>query len=830
MDMTKNTKTSRPVRKASTGLTIDQKLDLIGASLAFIGIALFLTLLSPSNSVLSNPLVKLLRQAFGWGAYGIPLGMVALGGWLLARRFGDEWWQPSAEQWIGSGLLYSVGLVWLHLGRTWQTGASLQNIAQLGEGGGWLGAALLGWLVEKFDWAGSVALLCAWLVLALLLTFNWSLQHWVEWALARLQSQTEHPRPSSPKVPNRTAITPAAAPQRPARQLTLPKPVTTPAQPPTATAKPAVGNKARPTPPIDPAPANASSKPAESTPTITSDLPKQTWELPNPATLLEPGREVDSDDRLNIERAKLIEKTLDAFDAPGTVIEINPGPTLTQFGIEPQYLNLRNGKRVKVKVNKLVSLADDLALALAAPSVRIQAPVPGKGYVGIEVPNADGALVSLRDVLETPEFRKIQSPLAIALGQNVSGAPICVDLASMPHLLIAGTTGSGKSVCVNAIVAALLLTNPPDQLKFIMVDPKRVELTGYNGIPHLLTPVVTDLERVVPTLQWVTREMDSRYSKFAQHGARNIQDFNHKAASINEKPVPFLVVIIDELADLMMLVPEETEKIIARLAQMARATGIHLIIATQRPSVDVVTGLIKANLPTRIAFAVATSIDSRVILDTPGAEKLLGKGDLLYITSSEPQPIRAQGVYVSDAEINRIVKHWKDALRAAQLAAKPTTSATANTVPPTPSRQNAPPAHSTATTNNPPRPPAKPIQSGEPVIWGNQPPAATPVPPSPRSESLWAEMAALENAPTAQDEMYNDAVVVVRQMRKASISLLQRHLRVGYTRAAKLVDLLEENGVVGPAKPGAQQREVLGLDPLITHHNPTTETTHETDH
>jgi S-DNA-T family DNA segregation ATPase FtsK/SpoIIIE len=304
-------------------------------------------------------------------------------------------------------------------------------------------------------------------------------------------------------------------------------------------------------------------------------------------------------------------------------------------------------------VSKITSLADDLALALAAARIRIQAPVPGKGYIGIEVPNRQVALVSLREVLFSSAYENLDSPLKMALGKDVAGKAVAADLTAMPHLLIAGTTGAGKSVCINDILACFLLNMTPDDLRLILVDPKRVELTGYNGIPHLLSPVIVDAEHVVGALQWMMREMDSRYRKFSETGTRNIADFNALCEKTAQKKLPYLVVVIDELADLMMLAPDETERTITRLAQLARATGIHLIIATQRPSTDIFTGLIKANFPARIAFAVASSVDSRVILDQPGAERLLGRGDMLFQAPDAAAPVRIQTAFISDLEINR---------------------------------------------------------------------------------------------------------------------------------------------------------------------------------
>jgi S-DNA-T family DNA segregation ATPase FtsK/SpoIIIE len=316
------------------------------------------------------------------------------------------------------------------------------------------------------------------------------------------------------------------------------------------------------------------------------------------------------------------------------VVEINRGPAITQFGVEPLFVETRSG-RMKVRVNKIASLVDDLALALAAPRIRIQAPVPGHSYVGIEVPNDEMTLVALRDILESEPFQRNKNPLKFALGRDVTGHPINTTLENMPHLLIAGTTGSGKSVCVNSILTCFLMNNTPDDLRLILVDPN-VKLTGYNGIPHLLSRS-REMDRVIGALQWMTREMDKRYHMFAKVGARNITDYNARMKLQGTKKLPFLVVVIDELADLMMIAPGETEQTITRLAQLARATGIHMILATQRPSVDVVTGLIKANFPARIAFAVASNTDSRVILDQP-VRNIARRGDMLFQAPDAPAP------------------------------------------------------------------------------------------------------------------------------------------------------------------------------------------------
>jgi S-DNA-T family DNA segregation ATPase FtsK/SpoIIIE len=359
--------------------------------------------------------------------------------------------------------------------------------------------------------------------------------------------------------------------------------------------------------------------------------------------------------------------------------------------------------------------------------------------------------VVLSEIIESQAFQKIRSPLRCGLGKDVTGRPVVADLSTMPHLLIAGTTGSGKSVCINAIIASLLLQHTPDDLKFLMVDPKRVELTGYEGIPHLLAKVVVEMERVTSALQWVLREMDGRYQRFSEARATHIRDYNENIVPRSgSKKLPYIVVVIDELADLMMMAPQETERSICRIAQMARATGIHIVIATQRPSVDVVTGLIKANFPARIAFNVASQVDSRVILDAPGAEQLLGRGDMLFLPPDAPTPMRLQGAFVSDDELRRLVQFWKEQGRPGAI------------------------------------PSEKPIQ-----------------------QPLWEEMRQAEQAAEFEDDLLPDVIELVLREQRASISLLQRKLRIGYTRASRIMDILEEHNVVGPQPPGGQAREVF---------------------
>ncbi|HLV34893.1 MAG TPA: DNA translocase FtsK, partial [Spirillospora sp.] len=582
----------------------------------------------------------------------------------------------------------------------------------------------------------------------------------------------QRPAASTARVTHESAQPSAAAPQR--QPIVFRDTTDDQNGHSTATSQPA----ARPQPAPSPAFARPAGPPAAAPP----PRKRRDWKLPDYRALLSAGSESDFDREVLLRQARTIEETLQSFGAPGRVVEVNTGPVITQFGVEPDYLVSRSGKKSRVKVGAIAQLDKDLQLALGAKSIRIEAPVPGKGYVGIEVPNEEASIVSLRDVMESEQFQKIKakSALSLALGQSVDGTPVSADLAIMPHLLIAGTTGSGKSVLVNAIISCLLINNPPDRVKFIMVDPKRVELTGYNGIPHLVAPVVVDLERTVGVLKWVTREMDERYKQFSNAGARNIEDFN-KHLPPDREPMPYIVVIIDELADLMMMAPDETERVITRIAALARATGIHLVIATQRPSVDVVTGLIKANFPARIAFAVAGGVDSRVILDQPGAERLLGRGDMLYLSGNSPAPLRLQGVWVSEQEINNITRYWK--------------------------RQNAdqPEPHiikSLAVDDEVEE--AREVQPASSNRFAEQAQAA-----------FWDvdddddDLDLHDRVKDERDELYDQAVEMVRRLNKASVSLLQRRLRIGFTRAARLIDMMEAEGIVGPAQEGSKPREVL---------------------
>lgn len=465
------------------------------------------------------------------------------------------------------------------------------------------------------------------------------------------------------------------------------------------------------------------------------------WEYP-PLSLLSdnPGAKAERGDIKKV--ASTIEKTLESFGIEARVAEVNLGPAVTQYALEIA---------LGTKVSKITSLANDLALATEAPTgqIRIEAPIPGRNLIGIEIPNRSLEVVTFRTMLAAQAMQKSKSKLTVSLGLDVSGAPLAVDIAKMPHVLIAGTTGSGKSVLINDFISSLLFRASPQEVRLILIDPKRVEFTGYNGIPHLLTPVIVEPEKILSALKWAMGEMDKRYKLFAERGVRNIEGYNELSGF---QALPYIVVVVDELADLMMFAPVEVEDAIARLAQMARATGIHLVIATQRPSVNVITGLIKANIPARIAFNVSSMIDSRVILDSPGAEKLLGRGDMLYIPPDQAKPTRIQAAYLSEKEVKKLVDFLKSKNYPVQYTEEVTTQPLA-------------------------------LKNGK----GN---------------------ASAAQAPDGKDGQIQEAIRVVCQFNTASASFLQRKMSIGYARAARILDQLEEMGVVGPGE-GSKPRDVL---------------------
>ncbi len=464
-----------------------------------------------------------------------------------------------------------------------------------------------------------------------------------------------------------------------------------------------------------------------------------------PLNLLLQDRTTLPDEAEHHQTADLIKQTLGEFGIPAEVRGYRVGPTVTQYAVEPGFIEKvstdGNSSWQKVRVSQISALARDLALALSAERLRIEAPVPGQSFVGIEVPNEHGSVVRLRSILESAEFNKLDSPLSVALGRDVSGQPVAADLARMPHLLVAGTTGSGKSVCIAALTMCLVMNNTPEDLRLAMLDPKMVELVRFNGLPHLLGKVETKTDRMLGVLRWALAEMDARYRLLESVHARDLISYNKRQQRKKQPTLPRIVILIDELADLMMSAPDQTEHSLVRLAQLARATGIHLVVATQRPSVDVLTGLIKANFPARISFTVASSIDSRVILDTNGAETLLGRGDMLFLNPEVGNPMRTQGVMITDHEVEHVISFWN------KLA------------------------------------------------------------PTEEMDAPWESL--LEADENEGDKLVDRATEIVRKTQHASASMLQRRLRIGYPRAARLIDELEELGVVGPSQGGGREREVL---------------------
>ncbi len=684
--------------------------NALGLAALVLALLTLLALLNLSHGRWLDLWVVVLRRLFGLG--GAFLMVLALGGLGIGGLYGATG-RPLRLPWgrviaLEVAALATCGLLSLLQGH---------RPLQVEQG---LGGGMVGWgLVEVLDLTLSRA--GTWLVLSLAwlggLVYGTGLGGWV----ARWRRRKG--RSPSPPLPEPAAVSvdpapEAEAPAAPRRSRRKARPA----------AKPSL-------------PLHIADPREERAPAVARDE-----RLP-PLDLLQPERSYRPDERTISQNAGLIEKTLAEFGIPAKVVHVQVGPTVTLYAVEPGYVEKEGAEgevqRQKVRVAQISALRRDLALALSAQRLRIQAPVPGRPYVGIEVPNAKAAVVRLRPLLESEAFYRMGSPLALALGRDVSGRPVVADLGKMPHLLIAGTTGSGKSVCISAITTCLVMNNTPEDLRLVMIDPKMVELVRFNGLPHLIGKVETDLERILGVLRWAVAEMDRRYKLLEEARARDIRAYNLKMRRKKQPPLPFIVLLIDELADLMMTAPDETERALVRLAQMARATGIHLVVATQRPSTDVVTGLIKANFPARMAFAVASGVDSRVILDTPGAEHLLGRGDMLFLPPDAPAPIRAQGAWVSDREVERVISFWRQ---------------------------------------------AHPEEEDEAPPW----------------ETLLQQQGALEG----HDPLIAEAARLVIRTQRASTTMLQRRLRVGYPRAARIMEELERLGVVSP--PGERrEREVL---------------------
>lgn len=701
--------------------------DLAALLLAAATLVTILGLAGLTQGQLIDRWANWLWRWLGYGAALIPIGMAAGAAFLFLRRMGRPWNLPWARIiTLEIGYLGVLGFLSV------LNGVSLTHADQ-GEGGG-----LVGWVIAKLltdllgGWAGSIIL-----VLVTLLAAIYSLGPVALAISERVRRNSDRPAASRP--PN--------FPTASDMMTTSPEKSRSPRK--------AVSQRLPREYRKD---FRVSDEPDEAAVTEV----KRAENLPS-LDLLDEGEPVRITAQEINQSAGLIEKTLADFGLPVSVVDFRTGPTVTQFAVEPGYIEQvgPNGKtrKSKVRVSQITALADDLALALSAPRLRIEAPVPGHPYVGIEVPNQRKGIVRMRPILESAVFQSVNSPLAVCLGRDVSGKAIAADLISMPHLLIAGTTGSGKSVCIVSLTACLIANNSPEDLRLVLIDPKMVELVRFNGLPHLFGKVETELDRITGVLRWCMREMDNRYRTLEAARARDIDEFNKRLRGRRHaERIPRIVVMIDELADLMMMAPDQTEHTLVRLAQMARATGIHLVLATQRPSTDILTGLIKANCPARISFATASSVDSRVILDTQGAETLLGRGDMLYLSPEAASPVRLQGVFVSDREVEALVDYWR-------MVAQ--------------------------------------VDSGEPLEL-----------------APWEEMLERQDALQGRDEIVERAIDLVKQTGEASASMLQRRLRIGYPRAARLMDELEELGVIGRPQSGGRTREVLigkDDDPLRSH-------------
>ena len=662
---------------------------------------------------------------FGWGVVFVILAALIAAGELLMPWIETMTWGRGLG--IALLLLSTLGLLDVSFGHS----------------GGSLGRAEGDALTSLAGPAGGILILGAVFLGALVLAFDISFRETVGTLRERyLASRPESKPVQKEKKPveawqprNQVVRTESAEPVLvPIKGVAAPAGPVPPVAPPVETAAEAATAPRR-KPAASPQPVLSLVSDAEPAPPVVSeDEIQRVWVKPD-TTLLD--TVTVRKERLHDEiksNIKLIEQTLASFEVQATVIGVNSGPSVTQYELQPGH---------GVPVRKITALQNDLALALSA-AIRIQAPIPGKPALGIEVPNKATSLVTLREIIQTPTFQNDQTLLSLAIGTDVSGNSVVGDLTRMPHLLIAGATGSGKSVCINALIAGMLFQATPEELKYILIDPKRVEFSMFQDMPHLLVPVVTESDHAVSALRWAVAEMETRYKLFASHTVRNIADFNGRAPEMGLNPLPYIVIVIDELADLMMVAAGEIEELICRIAQLARAVGIHLLVATQRPSADIITGLIKANIPSRIAFAVSSSIDSRVILDETGAEKLLGRGDMLYLPVEAGRATRLQGVFVSDREMKAIIDFWK-------AQGKP--------------------------------------QYQEEIF-------------NVEATVSWVKEG------MKRDPLFGKGAHVVATEGRASVSLLQRKLNVGYTRAARIVDQLADHRVIGPYE-GSKSREVL---------------------
>lgn len=735
---------------------------------AYAALALFVGQAGEAGAAVATALWHL----FGFGAAVVLLAALALG-WRMARYEGG-WWSSALH---AAGLLAGAlaALLTLELVPAAQVMAARYypaGVMEAARAGGEIGRLAIAWLTAGVGLSGTYLAVAALYLVALTLTTRIGPSRLME-APVRLTGRAVRGIGAAVVAGARRAVRAIASGPR-ARQApgtpggVATGPMTTGAQEPDDGRDLVSGEPwMRPVASREPVPVAAAREAGDRSPAPGSGLavaekpaPKKgdegrpgvdggpvpvtggvrgSWRLP-PSSLLAkvPARKRPQDQQEIQTRSRVLEQTFSSFGIDARVVSHTRGPVVTRYEMA-----LAPG----IKLSRVTNLANDLALALATTGVRIEAPVPGKPVIGIEVPNAAAETVYFREVLESPAFARSSKPLTLALGKDIAGDPLVGDLERIIHLLIAGATGSGKSVCIGSIIVSLLYRLTPDQLRLLLIDPKRVELTVYDGVPHLLAPVVTETRQAALALRWAVREMEARYQEMARVGARHLAAYNEMARDGRAgEALPFVVVVIDELADLMMVAAADVEDSVCRLAQMARAAGIHLVIATQRPSTDVITGLIKANIPSRLAFAVSSQVDSRTILDAGGAERLLGRGDMLYHPLGEPKPVRAQGCLVTEKEIEQVVRFWRE--------------------------------------QGPPQYRVDAFEEDDEAGTG-------------------------DGGPDGEDPLYGEAVNLVTEAGQASVSMLQRRFRIGYARAARLVDIMERRGIVGPYQ-GSKPREVLG--------------------
>ena len=791
--------------------------EIVAIVLCVFGIVSFLSLLNRSaDNTIASSWANALITLFGYGSALVCAAVFALGVILLLPKVGVVVRFP-VRRILSLEVAFLASLAILHL---ISGDAELRSLARLGQGGGQVGWALSSVTSLVVGAPVSFVFYAMVLILAIAVTFGMRRQHAIEWLgilSHRLRYEGSRLKPAAPAHvvrvdPLAEALHRPVAVSQGGSVTTLVMPTEAQAQrikahhivrirarmdnvPPSIraaaeTAPSSSSQNSQPLPTHEPiahfdAIGTVKGKPTRSGAPLSVERPdgrikryftvsgmREQKVVPKRAPTL-PSLDLLRDIELNLPDEReinhnvvLIENTLLEFDIDVDVVDVRVGPTVTQYALQPYRETTNTEGEVsfsRTRINKIASLASDLALALSAKRLRLETPVPGQNYIGIEVPNRKPSVVALRSVYESRAYvdeSTKRGPLFVPLGRDVSGAPVGIDLATMPHLLIAGTTGSGKSVCIAAMAAALILNNAPETVQLVMLDPKMVELSRFNGIPHLLGPVETDPERIIGVLRWCTREMERRYVLLEQAGVRNIDGYNTKLGKKRQAEwLPYMVILVDEIGDLMMQQPDETEKQVTRLAQMARAVGMHLVVATQRPSTDVITGLIKANFPARISFAVASGIDSRVILDSVGAETLMGRGDMLYQAPDAMQPRRVQGCFISDDEVRAITAFWRD-------------------------------------------------WNTEQAAQGLREPAA---------HGPWERGLTRREFLADTDPMLEDAIELVIAEGDASASLIQRRLGIGYPRAARIMDMLLELGLIGELKADRRSREVLvmpGQDPF----------------